>query len=172
MRKVEIQFTRPKSKWKFISRAIQLWEGTRYSHVRLFWHTGSGEPIIYEASGGMVRVVGQDAARSCPVEIVHSYDFYLDKGQKHKLIGLLRYAGVSYGFTQILGIAVASVFKLKKNPLAMDKQQVCSELVAHFLTDVLDYKIPSRQFDLIGPKGIHKLVKAIPRRRVGLQLLD
>ena len=43
-------------------------------------------------------------------------------------------AGVSYGFKQLVGIALVKLFRLKTNPLSEGrKSQVCSEIVGRFL---------------------------------------
>lgn len=156
MREVTIEFTRPKGKlFPLFSWAIRAIERTPYSHVRLTWLSTSGEPLIYEASGASVKLIGRYAADKHEVEVVESYTFYLDSHQYKRLIGLFRFAGVRYGVFQILGIGLAKWFKLAKNPLSKgSRQQVCSELVAYFLQEVLGLPITPEEYDLLGPRGI------------------
>ena len=70
----------------------------------------------------------------------------------------MKYAGLKYGKKQILGIALVSVFNLKKNPFADGmRSQVCSELVGRFLEEVL--KIDTKfDLDIAGPKEINLIL--------------
>jgi hydrogenase maturation protein HypF len=64
--------------------------------------------------------------------------------------------GIKYSIKQAVGIFVAKVFRLKKNPFHNDGQ-VCSELIGHILKEVLGYKI-ERDMELITPKEIYELL--------------
>ena len=160
MRKVHIQFTSPKGKlFPLFSWAIRTFECTPYSHVRIFWLSKRGKPRVYEASGSHVKLIGSHALNRVPVSVLHSYEFNLDDEQFKKMIELLDYSHVDYGIWQIFGIAIARIFKLKRNPLSSGKNaMVCSELVAIFLNYVLDMDIPKEEFDLIGPRGVKELL--------------
>lgn len=153
---VDVEFTRPKRKFlPLFSWLVRLVERTPYSHVRITWTSSSGEPLIYEASGASVRLIGRYASKSHEVEVLESYTFNLDATQYKRLIGLFRFAGVRYGTLQIIGIALARWLKLSKNPLSKgSKQQVCSELVAYFLSDVLGLPMREADYDLVGPRAI------------------
>lgn len=153
---VNVEFTRPKRKlFPLFSWAVRAIERTPYSHVRLTWLSTSGEPLIYEASGASVKFIGRHAADQHEVEVLEAYTFNLEKEQYKRLIGLFRFAGVRYGVLQILGIGLAKWLNLDKNPLSKgSKQQVCSELVAYFLQDVLGLPITPEEYDLLGPRGI------------------
>ena len=159
-RAVHIQFTNPKGKlFPIFSWAIRAFECTPYSHVRIFWLSKSGKPRVYEASGSSVKLIGSYAMDQVPVHIHHSYEFNLDDEQFKKMIELLDYAHIDYGIWQIFGIAAARILGLKKNPLSSGKDaMICSELVAIFLDRVVGLDIPKEEFDLIGPRGIKKLL--------------
>lgn len=160
MHRVHIDFTRPLGKWfPIFAWGVQLFERTRYSHVRIRWMNSVNSPRIYEASGSRVSLIGKYAAAQMPVKIYHSYTFELDEDQYKDLIKLLDYSHLHYGVWQIVGIAIARIFNLKKNPLSSGKDTlVCSELVALFLNEVIGLNIPKEQFDLIGPRGIKEIL--------------
>lgn len=160
IRTVHIEFTSPKGKlFPFFSWAIRAFECTKYSHVRIKWVNSVGKTLIYEASGSHVKLIGTYAAEQNPVHVHYTHSFDLTNEQYRKLIGLFDYANVDYGVWQIFGIAFARMFGLKKNPFSSGKSSmVCSELVALFLNDVLGMDIPQEEFDLIGPRGIKKLL--------------
>lgn len=156
MRKVYVEFTRPKGKkfpvYSWLIRAV---EGTPYSHVRIKWESTSGVELVYEAGGSSVRLIGEIAAPNHQVEVMYSKEFEVTSEQYRKLIRLFRYAGVDYGIKQALGILVAKIFGMKKNPFAQGrKSQVCSELVVVFLEEVLGYEV-GLNLDLAGPKDIY-----------------
>ena len=150
-----IEFTRP-SGAKPISWAIRMIQGTPYSHVRFRWINSMGVEIIYEASGSRVKFIGPLAASSMKVDTVASVGYTLDRTQYRKLVEVcMTYAGVTYGTLQLIGIGLAQLFHLKKNPLSRGtKQQVCSELVGRVMEEVLGQKIPL-DWDMAGPKEIY-----------------
>lgn len=171
MYRVYVDFTSPKGKWfPIFSWLVRLFEWTRYSHVRIRWVNSVGKELIYEASGSSVKMIGSYAVQQNPilVNVHHTYEFELDREQYRKLISLLDYAYVHYGAWQIVGIAAAKLFGLKKNPFPNGKRtMICSELVAHFLNNVVGIEIPSEEFDLIGPRRIKEILdKRCKKQRV------
>ena len=112
-KKIYIEFTKPKGhRFPILSWAIRKIQKTPYSHVRLTWKSNSGIPIIYEASGSHVKVIGSKAADNYPVHIIKAYEVDVSREEYRSLIRLLDYASVSYGKIQILGIALAMLFTL------------------------------------------------------------
>lgn len=159
--KVYIDFTSPDKWFQPFAWAVRLFERTKYSHVRLRWNNTNGDELIYEASGARIKLIGLQAQRHFPVKIHHTYEFDLDRIQYRRLIGLFRYASVEYGTWQIIGIALARIFRLKKNPFGDGQYtQVCSELVGRFLTDVLEKKVDG-DLDLVGPRGIKEFLDQV-----------
>lgn len=165
MHHVYIEFTRPKGhRFPIYSWLIRAVEQTPYSHVRIRWKNSIGIELVYEASGRSVKLIGEYAQDKFPVETIHSYGFELTKEQYRKLIGLFRYSSVDYGILQALGIGVAKLFRLKHNPFSQGRRsQVCSELVALFLIEVLgiDFLPEVLNLDLAGPKDLHKFISKI-----------
>lgn len=158
MYKVYIEFTSPKKWFQPFAWFVRQFERTKYSHVRLRWVSTSGEELIYEASGSTVKLIGQYAQPLFPVNIHHTYEFTLDRLQYRELISMFKYASVQYGVLQIIGIALARCFNLKKNPFGDNQySQVCSELVGYFLRDVLKRDI-GKDLDLVGPRGIKEFL--------------
>jgi len=154
---IHIEFTKPdpaKIKFPIVSWLIRLFQRSKYSHVRLRWQSTSGVEIIYEASGSEVKVIGELSQQDHPIEVVKSYTVKVSRDQYRALIRLFRYAGVKYGYLQILGIALVTIFKLAKNPFSDGrKSQVCSELVGLFITEVKKWDLPL-DLDIAGPKEI------------------
>lgn len=72
-----------------------------------------------------------------------------------------------YRVWQILGIAIARLFSLKKNPFSSGRYaQICLELVAIFLMEVLKHTI-QKDLDTVGLKKIKQyLDKYFPSSRV------
>lgn len=158
---VYVEFTSPKKWFQPFAWAIRLFERTKYSHVRLRWTSTTGEELIYEASGSSVKLIGQKAQPLFPVNVVYSYKFTLNRLQYRELIRLFRFASVQYGVLQILGIAVARWLRLEKNPFSTGRhEQVCSELIAIFLKEVLGAPIKD-ELDLVGPRGIKEFLDTV-----------
>lgn len=162
MHKVYIEFTSPRKWFQPFAWVVRQFERTPYSHVRLRWTSTTGEELIYEASGSSVKLIGRYAQPLFPVKIHHAYEFNLTREQYRKMIALFRYSSVSYGVWQVLGIALAKLFKLKKNPLARGKYtQVCSELVGRFLVDVLG-ELVGTDLDTATPRDLKEFLDNYP----------
>jgi hypothetical protein len=161
-RTVYVEFTRP-TYFSSLSWIIRLFEGTKYSHVRLRWVNNAGLSIIYEASGISVKFLGPEAQREKHSEVIHSYSIGVDFVQYKKTLDLcMRNAGISYGFKQLLGIGLVRIFGLNKNPLSNGrKSQVCSEIVGRFLQEILDrgYNL---NLDTASPKDIQLIMDQYP----------
>lgn len=157
---VYIDFTRP-THWKPFSTVIRLVQRTPYSHVRLRWTSKSGEPLIYEASGSEVRLIGALAAPKHPVEIIYSFPIKVSQEEYSKMIRLFRYAGVKYGIWQAIGMGLANLVGSRKNPWGSGKKtQVCSKLAGLFLSEIKGWCI-ERDFDMTGPKEIEKALRRL-----------
>lgn len=160
MHVVYVEFTRPKKWFAPFSWAIRAVEGTSYSHVRLQWKSTSGEQLIYEASGSSVKLIGRYANAKHPAKVVHSYPFELTPEQYRKMISLFRYADVSYGVWQVLGILMVKMGLCKDNPFSKGKyQQVCSELVGHFLQEVLGWELGA-DLDTATPRDLKEYIES------------
>lgn len=158
---LKAEFTSPNKWFKPFAWAVQLFERTPYSHVRLLWNLPDGQEIVFEASGSHVKVIGEEARHNFPVKVHKAYTIALSAEEYDRLQGMLKYSSLSYGTKQILGIALARIFRLKKNPFADGRRsQVCSELVALVFEEVLDVDVPE-ELDLVGPKGIADLLEKL-----------
>lgn len=161
---INIEFTKPNKKFQPLSWAIRKFQKTPYSHVRLSWVSKSGEKLIYEASGTEVKLIGKEASPKHPVHIMKTYHVKLNSLEYSKMIRLFRYAGVSYGKNQLIGICLVTIFNLKVNPFARgSKSQVCSELLGLFLQEVKEWG-NNLDLDVAGPKEIEKtLIKLVEK---------
>ena len=163
---VDVEFTRPSSGFKPFSAGVRLIQGTPYSHVRLKWSNPYMEKrglppleVVYEASGSAVKVIGEYGQPD--VKVLKTYRIQVNKEQYGKLIQLFRFANVDYGKLQILGILLVKIFGLKKNPLTKGRlSQVCSELVAVFFKEVLEWDFDVN-LDIAGPKEIDRYLQKI-----------
>ena len=161
MREIRIQFTRPLKAFPVFSWVIRWFQKTEYSHVRLCWLGAAGSvPVIYEASGSNIKFIGPVAASENKVEVIREYVFRIEKEDYKRLVILcMTYASVEYGKIQILGMALAYMFDLKKNPFSVGrKSQVCSEVVGVFLSEILGWKLDI-DLDIAGPKEIQETIE-------------
>ena len=154
--KLFIEFTRPGG-LALLSWLIRAIQKVPYSHTRLRWVNSQGVNIIYEASGATVKFVGPIAQKESNSIVIEAITIELDQEQKKKLIRLcVEYAGVKYGVAQLIGIGIARMFRMKRNPLSKgSKEQVCSELVGRIMVEVCGLEKPG-DWDLAGPKEINK----------------
>jgi len=171
--KIKIGFSKPKGKFfPIFSWLIRLVEWTRYSHVYLQWDSEFAESkITYHAAGHSVHFLGikkfnQTVEEMCTFEVEITKEQY-----KNLLHYCFENSGTDYGIKQIIGIGWVKVMKFfgknVKNPFSDgEKSQVCSELVGHVLSKVLEYDV-GLDLDVAGPKDIYKfLLKMVEEKRV------
>jgi len=160
MVRLYIEFTKPASGFQPLACAIAAVEGTKFSHVRLRWKNSAGVEVVYEASGTQVKFIGEIAQANSPVRVCDSFYIDLDVESYRRLIyQCMRFAGVSYGFLQLVGLLFMRVFKLKKNPYPNGfKGLICTELVARVLSYVIES--PAYEsiatYDEMGLREIHR----------------
>lgn len=134
-----IGFSRPKAWFSPLSWLIRAFDSfAPFSHVYLqYMDRRTGECLVYEASFFGVRFVNKHIHMK-KVKTVSRELYYLSDEQQLRLEKICQqYTGSSYGVTQILGMAVQILFRLKKNPLADgDASNVCSELILRILEEV------------------------------------
>lgn len=153
--KLIIGFSKAKSPLKIGSKLIQWYLKRPYSHVYLnFYSLALSRSIIYEAVGAGVRFIGLKLWSKNSV-VVREYELEVSDAQ---MLFLRQWcidnAGIHYGFWQNIGIVVANLFKLSKNPFRRGIN--CSELIAIILQQQ-GYYI-GKPLDLVTPADIEDIL--------------
>ena len=162
MKTIYVDYTSSRKLFPLFSWAVQIFERAPYSHVRIHWRSHWFSWTTFEASGSEVKIIGSVGEKAHPVKVHHRYEVTLTDEEYKRLVGMLRYAGVSYGIRQVIGIALQRLFRLKKNPFGDRKySMVCSELVAYFLIEVMNIQ-PGWELDSVGPKKLKEYMDSIP----------
>lgn len=155
---ITIGFSCPKNRVLPIgSWLIRLYEKTPYSHVYVrFYSESINRTLIYEAVGGGVRFVSLAKWEDHAQEVAS----YTLEVKKCNAVSLLQYcvdhAGVEYGFMQNIGIVIADIFNLKRNPFRKGKN--CSEAIGELLRTE-GYRLP-KEPNLLTPKDIEQILKS------------
>jgi len=155
MKTISIGFSKSAKKFAIGSMAIRAYMQTDYSHVYIKFYSKSIDRIlVYEAVGSGVRFIGQEKWKSHAKEM-HSYDIEISDESYTKLMQYcVDNAGESYAFCQNLGVVIAKVFKLSKNPF--QEGQNCSEVAGEILK--LENFSISEDMNLITPKDIKRIL--------------
>lgn len=155
MSTITIGFSKPASKWAIFGRAIMLYNSTPYSHCYIKFSTSGGVDLISQASKGMVNFM------SVPAFIGHNTivrEFQLEVSAEQLLqikVYCMQKAGLPYSVKQIIGILIADLFHLDKNPLDADKDTfICSEFLGEILS-ILNIH-PPKDLSLLAPIDIYK----------------
>lgn len=153
--KIKIVFTKPKNKILPIgSYLIRLYQKTGYSHVALIFQTSRGKKLVYEAVGSGIRYISKNKWLE-NVIVVESFELEISAENYIQIIDYcIENAGYDYGFMQNIGIAVAEIFNLKKNPFKKGKN--CSEVLAEVL--VKNGFDVTKPLDLVTPKDINDIL--------------
>lgn len=157
MEKITVGFSKSRKKIPIGSWLIRWYLGTPYSHTYIkFYSETLNRTLIYEAVGGGVRFIGSKEWES-HAEEVKSYTISI---KKCNYIRLLQYcvdnAGVNYAYSQNIGIILAKIFKLNKNPLTKGLQ--CSEVLGNIL-ELEGYGI-KKDANLLTPLDIDKILES------------
>lgn len=147
-----VGFSRPK-KFKIFSKLIRWYLKTPYSHVYMKFYSKSLDRwIIYEAVGNGVRFIGKNLFEKT-VDIVEEFEIPItDEKQIEMLQWCVDNSGVKYGCLQNIGIVVANILRLNKNPFKSGKN--CSELIAEAIEHANIYKF-NKDLNLVTPKEIY-----------------
>ena len=156
MNKIYIEFTRPDKWFQPLSWVIRKFQKTPYSHVRLHWKSkGSGEDLIYEASGSAVKVIGAYAQQNYPVKVITRIEVSITNEEYRKLIKMFRYSSVKYSKLQMIGMVFPILLGIR-NPFRNDRFGfICSELIWVFCKEVKNIELDFDR-DSTGPKEIYQ----------------
>ena len=135
-----------------ISWAIRKWDKTPYSHC----YMRDGNMVYDSTSLGFTKRHLVDFLES--QNIVREYTIPITDLQEEVVYQLFKkYKGRNYGFKTLLGIVIAKIFRLKKNPLRDgDESLICSESAAYILKTV-GYKF-DKGLELVTPKEIEEAI--------------
>lgn len=154
MKTIKIGFSRPKSGFKPFSWAIRWYLSTAYSHTYLdFYSNNLDRSIIYEAIGGGVRFIGQKQWLKYSFVTAEFEIELTDEEYKNIISYCIDQAGFPYSFLQNVGIFIADMLKLKKNPFGK-KGSNCSEEIGKIL-ELKGCKF-SKDLNLLTPKDIYE----------------
>lgn len=159
MKQVTIGFSKSRQKLAFGSLLIRWYMKTPYSHVYLkFFSNSLDRELIYEAVGSGVRFIGVHRWDRHAIEVDSFTINISDESYKKMMQFCVDNAGIEYGFMQNLGIIIANICRMGKNP--MPDGDNCSELIGEILT------LEGYQFDkdsnLLTPKDIHLILDDQP----------
>lgn len=152
------------NKTSVISKAIQLAENSKYSHVYIRRASKYGE-YVYQASGIAVNFMNINIFLKDNV-IVEEYEFELTDEKKEKLLEFfVTYAGAGYELKSlfkllyvVVGERVGLNVKVKTDE-KQDSKFICSELAAFLCEQILDIDIPG-DINFVTPKKINPIIRA------------
>jgi len=158
--KLTIGFSKPKNKmFPFFSWLIRLWDNAPYSHVYIRWTSNNSLNICYQASRSMVHFLGEKVFNQTILPI-EEYELDITQEQYQQMLRFcVLNSGVNYSFKQILGIVLAKVLRLSKNPFSdQNNGYVCSELIAQIMLDKLSITF-DKEIELLTPRDINIMCK-------------
>lgn len=166
MDKIYVGFSYHKNSW--ISKSIQLAEGSEYSHVYIRKDSKYGE-YVYQASGLKVNFMNVDIFRKDNV-VVEEYEFDITDDQKEKTMSFfIKYAGADYATSMLFKLLLVLLARRVDVQLHFesdgDKTFICSELGAFFCEEILEIPI-SEDIDMMTPKDLNPIIKAHGKRVV------
>lgn len=153
MKTLKIGFSKPKNRiFPIFSWLIRLYQRTAFSHTYITFKSSSlDRTLVYEAVAGGIRFVGTQVWQE-HAETVREFELSVSDDQYTEILQFcVDNAGKDYAFLQSLGVLIANLFKLKKNPFREGTN--CSEMLSRLL-ERLDYVV-GKPHDLVTPKDIY-----------------
>ena len=165
-KKIIVGFSTARKTWKPLASLIRFWWGTKYSHVYLSWETPWGFREILEASGSAVRMREYEIWKK-ENKIIKEYEIEITRGEfAQVMIQLRSQTGKPYSWGQIIGLVIAELFKLKKNPIQDGPSGwICSEVGLKFL-QIIGFAPKTMPRDRVVPKDIEDILNARDRAKI------
>lgn len=152
MKIIKIGFSKSKKSLAIGSWVIREYMDTPYSHTYLVF---TEEDLIYEAVGTGTRFISTPEWETHAVE-VKSYRIIVSDESYTELKNYCQSKlNTKYGFWQNLGIVVAQILKLHKNPFNSGLN--CSELVGRIL--IKEGYVISKNVNLLTPEDIYNVLE-------------
>jgi len=155
---MKIGFSAPSS-WNPLSWLIEKVTGSKWSHcfIVLDQSFGTDTLIIEESMLGGVKVNVLSEYQTG-----HKLELYEIKSiSLPDQTSLQQYLGEPYGYLDMLGMAIAKIFRLKHNPI--NKDMVCSQLVLKFLMATpLSNEFKSIDYSRATPEDLYEVIIKSP----------
>jgi hypothetical protein len=168
MNKISIGFSKPKT-WKPLARLIQIFEGTKYSHVFVTWECSNiDRRKVFESVGSGTRILSNVTFKRHAI-VCELYNFEVDDNVLFEIEQSAHdQAGRPYGYKALIGLTLMRffnifnrVFKLKGRQGNIfkdgDYSQVCVESAAMVLKKARP-EINLDDSENFGLKEIHDIV--------------
>ena len=145
--------------WNPLSALIRWWFNVEYSHVYLKWETPWGFNEILEASKDSLHMI-EESKWSLKNKVIKEYTFEVTQHQFNRVMREIRRdTGTRYGRTQLVGMIIMEVFRLRDNPFADGgRSLVCSDVALRFLR-ILGFNIYKLREDKVTPKDIENILE-------------
>lgn len=157
MKIITIGFSKSKKKFAIGSWVIRAYMGTPYSHTYLSFYSQSlDRHLKYEAVGSGVRFIGDNLWEKHALEIKSYTIEVTDESYIESLQECVDNAGINYGFWQNIGIVVANILNLNKNPFNSGIN--CSEIMGKLLKK--NGYVITKDTNLLTPLDIENILKA------------
>lgn len=151
MRIIIVGFSKPKSKFALIGQLIRLYTGAEFSHCYIKFPASQ---LISQASKGTVNFT-HEAVFLKNNEVVKEFHIPVTDVQFEQVARYaIMTAGKSYSVPQIIGIMIADLFRLNRNPLDVQKETfICSEYLGQILR-LLGIQL-TKHLSLLTPKDLY-----------------
>ena len=156
---ITVGFSKSKAWYNVGSLAIQLAEKRPFSHCYIkYTHPVTCVEIISQAAHGFLNQFDIDIFKQNNV-IVEEYDFDVTKEQyRDMLLYIHTNLGKSYGYLELVLIAIKKLFHFEINIHDGDKTYICSEFALR-ICEILNIITSSIDQDYITPSDLNKLIK-------------
>lgn len=160
MRTLVIGFSKSTKRLALFSWALLAWDRVPYSHVYFKFENlrNPDIPLIYQASGNMLNFMSTDVFLQHS-KVIEEIKLEVPEELYNDILReCMKCAGLPYGKLQVLGIMIADIFRLARNPFPNQKSEfVCSEWIARQMIK-LGY-VFYKDLDLVKPVDVNEALK-------------
>jgi hypothetical protein len=143
----------------FSAWLIRVFTKSPFTHAGLVY---DDDTVLHSTIGG-VQLSDMDYINSHYDGIVE-FDCLFDEDEIAADFVKNKWFGAKYDYLSFIGLGLAIIFNLKKNPLGLHKQLMCTELPVHWLNKVsainTSLSIPYMDPEMVTPVGLINWVKS------------
>jgi len=148
----------------FSAWLIRVFTKSPYSHSAIRFEGCESNKILHSTIGG-VQISTFDYINEHYTGILR-FKVKCPEARDAALVIESKYLGFEYDYMSFIGIGLAIIFKLKKNPIAQKKTLMCTEVPANWLNHIQSmnpaYNIPYLDPELLTPVSLKEFCESRP----------
>lgn len=143
---------------------INIFTGSKVSHAGLIYDYPNENEVLHSTIGG-VQMTTLDKIKEKYDRFFKFQCLFVEARTAADMVKA-KFLGARYDYLSYIGLGLAILFRLKKNPLGLHKQLMCTEVIAHWLNYVnqlnSNLEIPYHDPEMMTPIDMMNFILSRP----------